>query len=169
MKKIISIAVISAIITTPAYALFCPTNYNQINLGDSIDQVQQQCGAPDSQTKTQADAPVPQEWSYYVQPDPLKPNTLKVTVAFDASGKATNVGVNGTSLVTTQICGGKNIHLGDTQDQIKAACGSPQIVNKMQPVVGAPAPTPTEVVTFKYNSTPPAVLTFTNGKLTERK
>jgi len=168
MKKLLPLTIAIMVFSHSAYALFCPNNFNQINLGDSIDQVTQECGKPDIQDTKDTSASGPQQWIYYIKPDPTRPkaNTLQVTIAFDASGKASNVGVNGTSLVTSKICNGNSVHLGDTTDQVKAACGAPAIVNTSGGSTSVP---PTTISTFTYQTNPPTILTFTNGKLTSRK
>ena len=34
-----------------SFAFFCPSNFSQINIGDSLDQVQKACGNPDAKTE----------------------------------------------------------------------------------------------------------------------
>ncbi len=162
-------------ITTTSYALFCPKNYNQIAIGDSIQQVEQQCGKPDGIKVSKGDNNGPQEWNYYVQPAMNNYTSMRIKGTQDASvkmaialngGKILNITVNGMSLANTTICGGRNISVGDTAESLKSACGDPVFVNKSAETSGVKPPDITE---YKYNSTPPTLLVFVNGQLQERR
>lgn len=160
-----------------SYALFCPNNFNQINIGDSIDYVTQQCGAPSTQNTKDKPQEGPQEWSYFipqtVSSDSLQQQqgTLKTSVTFDANDKAINISVNGIGVGSTTLCNSP-IQLGATREQVKAACGKPSFIDKQNgasDALGQPPP-PDKITTFVYGSgTTPATLTFENGKLTEKK
>src|SRR5688572_24511187 len=102
MKK--QLLLIFAFISFPTYAMFCPTNFTQIEIGDSMEKVKQQCGKPDEEKTQKSTANQPQEWNYYVKADPTQSTTMKMSVAF-ADNKVMNITVNGTTLVTTPICG----------------------------------------------------------------
>ena len=158
------------LIPSMSFAMFCPGNFNLINIGDSIDRVAQACGKPDSQETKNVSPNVPQQWDFYV---PLsvgtgtayqQQGTMKLTVVFDKDGKAINISVNGTGVGNTPICGNM-IQLGQTQDQIKAACGTPGFVNKQEPTDASGKPVQDKVVTYTYNSNPPVTMTFENGIL----
>jgi hypothetical protein len=110
-KKII-LAALACLVATPALAMLCPNNFNEINLGDPIEKVKEQCGQPDSEKASESKADSPQEWNYYVQVSPTDQATLKTTIAFN-KGKVTNMSVNGIGVSTTAICGGNNISVGD--------------------------------------------------------
>ncbi len=158
---------------TPAFALFCPTNFNQINIGDTIAQVQAQCGKPDFQKTTKEEGKGPQEWNYYVAPSthgygaPNMPGgqqaSLKMAIAING-GKVLNITVNGMSLASTTICG-NSVSVGDSIESVQGACGKPVFVNKSSQDDSKP----TEVTLYKYNSTPAVTLTFENGVLKDRK
>lgn len=159
------------------FGFLCPNNFNQINFGDTITQVQSQCGTPTKQeTKEVAsEAPVPQEWSYYIprtyvlsatnQPQ----MTLKTQIVFDDTGKAINISVNGLSVPSTTVCG-NTIQVGSSQDAIKAACGDPGFVNKQQPTSSSGAQTQKIKITeLTYATIPPVTLVFENGILKGKK
>lgn len=172
MKKILGVAL--AFVSSQTFAFFCPTNFSQINTGDTLEQVIAVCGAPDSTKTTTEEANTPQELTYYVNPtgsntgQPLPQVTsLKMTVAISAEGKVNNITVNGQSLITTPICNGNSIQVGDTFKTVKAACGDPGFVNKGQVANGAAKETKT--TELRYNSNPPATLIFVDGKLQARK
>ncbi|HLB58007.1 MAG TPA: DUF2845 domain-containing protein [Gammaproteobacteria bacterium] len=157
--------VIFALFSNQAYAMFCPTNFNTINIGDTIAAVEQQCGKPNSKKTHETKTGVAEEWNYYVQPDPTAPtSTLKMTIAL-LDNKIFNITVNGTSLVSTQICG-PTINVGDSTPTLTSACGKPAFINGGQK---QPSEKTTEVTEFTYNGTPSVVLTFEDGKLTEKK
>lgn len=164
MKKNFLFLAALLVLSRPAAAMFCPNGFNQINIGDTLEEVQQQCGKPDAKTEEKSAADVPQQWQYYVKSDPTNPASLNVTIAF-VNGKASNITVNGTSLASTSICG-SSVSVGNTTDQVKSACGSPSMVTKSQSDSSAPA---TVITRLKYNTTPPVTLVFENNKLTKRE
>lgn len=168
--------ILASMLITPSisYAFFCPTNFNQINFGDTTDQVKTSCGKPDKEEKKDAEASVPQEWTYYV-PQTVSmgtsqqaQGTLKTSVAFDKDGKAINISVNGLGVGESTICG-VPIQLGSTKDQIKTACGDPSSVVKQSNDASGNQEPPKQIVTFTYNSTPPQKLIFENDKLVKKE
>lgn len=171
-KMILSFALIS--LSTSASALFCPNNFNQMTIGDTIEQVQKACGKPDAEKKSHAEENGPQEWSYYVHPqtsnytgmstNSTQQAALKMSVAFN-EGKVVNITVNGMSLAATTICG-SGIAVGDLAKNVKSACGNPLVINKSSQ---SNDEKPAEIIQYKYNSTPPTTLIFENGILKERR
>jgi hypothetical protein len=165
------------LILTPAlsFAFFCPTNFTQINLGNTMEEVIAACGKPDTQDTKEKKPEGPQEWNYMV-PQTVSANymatptqgTLRTQMTFDSSGKAINISVNGIGVGATSICG-KPITLGDNRDTVKAACGDPVFVNKGSASTTSAQEQVIKVTTFIYNTNPPAKLIFENGKLTERQ
>lgn len=169
MKKIMTTLAIS-LFSTSSFAMFCPSGFNIIQIGDPIDQVVKLCGNPDTKKITKSTPTQPQEWNYFVKPDPTQQGTLKMSVAFDKDKKVINITVNGTSLVNTTICNGNTIQYGDTDEKVKAACGDPAYKN--QPAIDAAtaAALPiTEIAELTYNTAPPVTLIFENGKLKDHK
>ena len=161
-KKNIGI-ILSLFLCSNTFAMFCPTNFNNINMGDSMDQVQQTCGKPDSEnTKEVVPEGLPQEWGFYKSPQGALA-TLKVTIALDKD-KVVNISVNGASMVSTDICG-STISVGDSASSIKSACGKPSYTNQSQELQHA-TENKTKVTELKYGST---TLVFENGKLKTRK
>lgn len=155
-----------ALFSSTAFAMFCPTNYNEINIGDSLEQVLAQCGKP-TNTKSRDDtAQMPHEWTYYTQQSPSDPTSLRLTVAFD-KGVVTNMTVNNVGIASTQICKGNLISVGETEDQIKQACGDPGFVKEGNNPSGKVDIT--KVTELTYQGTPNVVLTFEDGKLKSRK
>ena len=162
------------LISPSSFAFFCPTNFNQINFGDSIEQVIQQCGKPDNQTGSimTDDSKVPQEWDYYISQSvssfsmtPMQ-GTLKTAITFDGTGKAISMMVNGIGVGSSTICNGNTVQLGDTQETVKKACGTPSFISKQT----SAEPLPQIVVSIiTYNTNPPVILKFENGKLTEKQ
>lgn len=151
-------------------ATFCPTNFSQIQVGDSTDQVQKQCGKPDKQETIEETASTPQEWNYYI-PQTVsigtpteQQGTLKTTVAFNSEGKVININVNGIGIGASTICG-PTIQLGDTEKAVKAACGTASFIAKQDPATAGPSAPPTTLTTFTYGTNPPVILQFKNGKL----
>lgn len=127
----LSTAIIILCCVTPTYAMFCPTNFNEIKEGDSIDTVQLKCGKAD-QEKTYESKPdkdyYPQEWSYMIRPSPVSQNGMRVSFIFQDK-KAASITVNGYGMSQTQICGSM-VQLGDSMEKIKKACGGPIFINR---------------------------------------
>jgi hypothetical protein len=153
-----------------AFAFFCPNNFSQIEMSNTIDQVTQACGKPDKEETKDAEPTVPQEWSYYipqtVAADTMEQQsgTLKASISFDKDGKAINISVNGIGVGSTTICGNHQVQLGSTMDQIKSACGKPSFINKQQPeTIGGVEQKKSKITTFTYGK---STLTFTDGILT---
>lgn len=164
-----------------SFAFFCPTNFNQISVGNTMDTVIATCGKPDKQETKEVKVEPPQEWSYYTPQQPQiifgKPNAsnVKTDITFNAAGNAVNITVNNMSAVSTTVCG-RTINVGDSREMVESACGKPSFINKqdqeatpgqLSDALGRPVP-PAIVTTFTYNSNPPVTLTFENGKLTEK-
>jgi hypothetical protein len=162
MKRLLCLAAL-LLPTASAYAMFCPGNLNQINIGDTTAQVIAQCGKPDKQASEKSSPDVPQEWGYYITADAQQQITLKVNVTI-VNKKAVNITANGMSLNYTTLCNGVTIQVGDTADSIQKACGKPQFINKSEPTSTTDMSTST-TTTFQYGNT---TLTFENDKLTSR-
>jgi hypothetical protein len=151
--------------------MFCPNNFNSINIGDSLDAVIAACGAPDSKKESKKTPFQPQEWTYYIQQPALGAGmvgTLKTTFAFDASGKMVNMSVNGAGESQSMICDNiTTLSLGDTTDKVEKVCGKPVTITQTNTAMGAPKPT--EVTELLYNGTPSVTLVFEDGILKERR
>jgi hypothetical protein len=175
--KIRCLVLASALISSPAFAMLCPGNFNTINVGDTLESVIQQCGKPDSYKTYDSTADAPQEWNYYVQvPSQLYGTigssgqaSLKTTVGF-AEGKVSNISVNGIGVSTTAICGG-TIQIGDTQDAVQKTCGKPQFINtgngaQQGSQNNGPA---AKMVDLTYTGGSGAIFVFKNNVLIQRK
>lgn len=153
-----------------SFAMFCPTNLNLINLGDTSQQVEAQCGKPNSIKTHDQEPNVPQEWNYYLSVSPGNPGgTLKVTFSF-ANNKIINMSANGIGVGATAICNGVNLQLNSsTMQDVKSACGEPAFISQPNPALNKnPAPK-IKIEEWAYTATStPATLVFTNGKLTGR-
>lgn len=174
LKKILNGMIMSITLTNTAFAFFCPTNFTQINMGDSIDQINQQCGKPALIETKKVEPTGPQEWNYYipqtVASDTLTPmqGSLKMQVTMDNKGKVININVNGIGVGATSVCG-NNIQLGDTKEAIKKVCGNPGYINKESTADLEKTHKADIMTTYIYKSDPPVKLIFTNGKLTSKQ
>ena len=175
MKKL-TMGLTLAILSThciESLAMFCPKGFNQINTGDTMNQVTLQCGPPDAKKTYSSPIPQPQEWDYFVKPDPSQSGTLKMAVVFDANQKVANITVNAQSLMSTPLCSPAaaqnntpGISVGDSMEKVKAQCGQAMFVNLGQSQGNPSSPAPSnEITEFTYNTTPVTILTFENGKL----
>ena len=159
--------------TQQSYAFFCPTNFNQIDAGNTIAQVTALCGEPEKKEEKTLEPFLPQEWVYYV-PQTVSANslqqvqgTLKVSFSFDKDKKSINISVNGLGVGATSVCG-PNLELGDDPDKVKAACGDPTFINKQEQTADQAKKEDMKTTTFIY-SNPPAKLIFENGKLVKQE
>ena len=170
--RLLQISLFLFSIADVSYAFLCPTNFKQINLGDSIAIVTSQCGAPNRQeSKTIKNLNTPQEWNYFI---PLpnntnlnasNPGTFKTQIAFDKNGKVINIAVNGMSVGATTICG-MNVQVGDEKQKVKSGCGEPSFINQPNiPEEKIPAVT---ITTYYYDTTPAMKLIFENDVLKSR-
>lgn len=167
-----SILVAILFIPSLSFAFFCPTNYSQINMDDSIDTVTKACGKPDSIEEREEKPLSPQEWNYYItQPMGSPVNfpvqaapSQKVTIAFDATGIAVNITVSGLGAGSTSLCG-PLIQLGDNIDRVTAACGKPSFVTTQDASLNTQPSV--KVTEFSYMN-PPSKLIFRDGKLAQK-
>jgi len=182
MRRLKLVLLLSTIVigySASSFAMLCPGNFNQVNMGDTLDAVKAACGKPDGEQSTENTEDGPQEWNYYVSVNPaftqnVSQNTtasLKTTVAFD-KGKVVNMSVNGVGVSNTAVCGA-TIQNGDTMDTVKAACGKPSFINRgtgSQAGTEDPNAKTTKTTTLTYMSAGNTVsLVFENGVLTDRK
>ncbi len=170
MRHAFRLVFIFLFLAQSAAAMFCPTNFNQITIGDTMDAVLKACGKPDAQKKLPPEDNGPQNWTYYVTTG--SNNTLgspqaslKVEVAFN-HGKVINITANAMSLAATTLCNNITSAVGDTAKAVTAACGKPVFIDKSQQ---NPANAQPPLLEYQYNTSPVVLLIFENGKLKERK
>lgn len=172
IKKIIFFSVVFLWVIK-SYALFCPTNFNQIEIGASIDQVTKLCGAPQTQTTKEIKKEGPQQWTYLIPQTVATPGlqqtegTLQTQITFDQGGNAVNISVNGIGVGSTTICG-TSVSLGDKRDSVKNACGDPAFINR-QTNGETDTKDKSKQTEFIYQTTPPYSLIFENGILKNMK
>lgn len=168
MKKHIPLLLVCLGLSSQAFALFCPGNFQLIQNGDSMDTVTQRCGKPDKILKLSAATPTgPEEWIYALSV--ANQGSLRMSVML-ADNRIVNIVVNGTGLTSTTVCG-TSISSGDTADTLKAACGQPLMINHG---AGNAAPADSQQQNagneeWTYNTSPPVTLVFQNSKLTGKK
>lgn len=172
-RKLMALILMS--LSFDAFAWMCPANFNQVGIGDTIEQVKQQCGTPVSETTSMRDPNVPQEWKYFImfnQPyqltyTPAKNTSprasIRMTVTF-VNDRAINITVEEQSLTSTSVCG-PTISTGDSQKSVERSCGKPTFIQKQTDSSTKPVPV-TELI---YNTGPPNTFIFEYGKLTDRR
>lgn len=156
------------------FAFFCPTNFNQIDIGITQQKVDELCGKPANVVDTQkpVEDKAPQEWTYFVKQNPLLgseiPGNIKATIAFDKDGKVINMTINGLSVSTANFCGGTQVQINSLRDNVKKSCGTPAYISRGEDA--GPPPAPIKQTEYQYTTTTPAVtLVFENGILVERR
>lgn len=183
------------IFSTNAYAIFCPTNFNNINYGDTLDQVLQQCGKPNTQNTYVKNPAVPQEWNYYLKIHPFDPVTTKMTLVFK-DDKVIYINIAGSNTANSVLCRTTR-HTDNNSQQMQLACGNPyqsqynvastticgpsiKIGDTPQAVefaCGKPIfvtqsqtqDTTSEITELSYQGMPTITLIFENGRLKQRK
>lgn len=169
------VAIILISFSFSAYAWMCPANFNQVGIGDTIEQVKQQCGTPVSEKTSMREPSGPQEWKYFImvnQPYQLTYTparnappraSIRMTVTF-VQERAINIMVEEQSLTSTSVCG-PTINTGDSQKSVERSCGKPTFIQKQIDPNAKPLPV-TELI---YNTSPPNTFIFENGRLTDRR
>lgn len=165
MKRLAGV-LFSLLLPGMAHAFFCPTNFSQINIGDTLDHIKQQCGKPDKEEMIDDAVSEPQEWNYYL-PQAVQINTvdtpiqgsMKVQFSFNLAGNIINMSVNGIGVGATTICNGQYLALGDNKDKVEAACGKPAITVKANDKTPQ---TPPKLTVIYYGKTK---FTFRNNQL----
>lgn len=107
------------------YALFCPTNYTTIKIGDTLEHVLEVCGPPATQNSFRNPTNAAQEWVYYLQDKLPAQSNAKMNVLFK-NDKVTNIEVFGASAPASAGSDEKCLALlqskGSTPELIKSAC-----------------------------------------------
>lgn len=173
MRQLILATMLCSTLTLPAlgYAFMCPSTFNQVEIGDSITDVEAACGQPSSKAEKDGPDNSPQTWTYYL-PSPGKSNmmfsgaagTLKTIISFDGSGNVMNILVNDISVGSIDNCNGL-VSVGDSKESVQDSCGKPGFINKQDTGGGSSGQAPNKVTEYTYNSNPPVVLVFSGGKL----
>lgn len=153
----------------------CPNTYRDVKVGDSMDIVTAACGQPTtvSTQQKQTNTPVTTTVWVYSQGGVLGSLNVKgvslslpsLTVAFDSDQKVSSISSQGSSTSSLGYCGmGKTIHIGDSQETVKAECGEPSMVNSQE----SSSTTTQNVVVWTYNYgpyKPQIIFKFENGLL----
>lgn len=173
-----------------AFAIFCPTNFSNIDLGNTIQQVQEVCGTPTSVNQYQKTKMSNQIWNYYIRAPGLNQNMAKMSVLF-RNDEVMNIhlhynseicpllltkkngqvvppfcikSINDEDVASTNLCGGF-IQVGNNAQAVQYACGQPAVI---QAVPGTETQ-PVDVTELHYDGPPKATLIFENGQLIDRQ
>ncbi|MEK6731253.1 MAG: DUF2845 domain-containing protein [Pseudomonadota bacterium] len=166
MKKILLLTLI--LIMPGAYAasyFFCNKTNQYVSLGDSLDQVQANCGAPASTTtktipnqKTQK----AERWIYDYKPNsiPAEPQKNALVVTF-VDNKATSIASSGQ---TPPCRSDVQLKKGDSPTLLYQYCKQP---SQKQTITLPDGPDQTQtIITYPNGQDATIQLTFTDGKLT---
>lgn len=163
--------------SSSSYAFVCPTNFSQVDFGDTLQQITDRCGKPDREESKEVEIDSgPQEWNYYIQQRPSvgvnsylgAQGRIKVQFIFDTSGSLIDISMNGVSVGSTPICGNM-LTLGATRDQVKSTCGEASFINKQSTDGSSNPNAKKKITTYFYNTSPPVKLIFENGVLKEKQ
>lgn len=180
------------IFSVVSYAMFCPTNFESINIGDSIDKVKMICGQPNSEQNSQGQSSS-EEWHYYVKSSAVSQATLPMIIvmqnnrvinitidnlisnngqvcqAFKTGGGDNKIvqtfcqNIDGPkSVANTQACG-QIIQVGDSSRTIESACGKPVMIKSLSVPQSEAG-----ITVLKYVGPPRTTLVFENNRLKMR-
>lgn len=190
MKHTLTAVVLVGIGLTPSLSsaaqTYCPEGHSYIQVGMTENQVLAACGQPTSRSKSNQ-APtqrVPMKQLIYSSTIPSQPypgitsdvlnpwsmpsgihNTYNIQFNI-VNNKVKSVQMNGSGTNAMSGCDSGTVQVGDTEDQVYAACGTPTQTNLSyinQPIAGN---TKTEIWIYQLDQYQPAIrLTFVNGSL----
>ena len=180
------------IYSSQVFAIFCPTSFTSINFGDTIEQIQQVCGNPNSVNQYKKNLMTNQVWEYYIKAPGFDQNMAKMSVLF-RDDQVMNINIhydpyaraqlclitdnnrmrvlpafcanpsNNQNVASTDICG-TVIQAGNTTQSVELACGQPAIIKNVPGTQNQSI----EITEFHYNGPPRVTLIFENGKLSDR-
>lgn len=179
-----------------AFAIFCPNNFNSINIGDTVQTVMQTCGAPASQSNYIKPIFLSQAWIYYVNPTfGINQGSNKLRVVFN-NDQVVNLTItenvrvcqpllqsNGYSVTNTNTSGRCNNPVISQQTRSipnSNACGGyislGNTMAQVEAACGKPVSTnhsqqpdsQKNITEFLYNGPPVTKLIFVDGVLTDR-
>lgn len=174
---------LSILFSTTTYAIFCPTNFTNIELGDSLQSVISQCGKPSAFNEYKSNGITALQWSFLIRPFDSNKGLKKLKVVFVANqvknitiedevdcqlgDPACQTSQNLENVYSTQACGFP-IKVGDTQQVVQVACGKPIMQQQVQ--LDDPSNTSTlKMAAALYEGPPRVLLIFENNVLRERR
>lgn len=164
--------------------VYCPQNSAYIHIGMSEAQVTAACGQPI--TKRNMDHPVTQKvpvkqliytnlnqgsvypglnniYSLWSIPSGSQGVGMEVDVI---NNKVSGIRINGSSSNAMNLCGGVNVQVGDSENQVYSACGNPSMVNNSFINQVIPSNQTPQVWIYQIDQyQAPMSLTFVNGTL----
>jgi hypothetical protein len=159
-----------------AESFYCANTNGAIATGDSMDDVQAECGAPtsvSSRTDTTSSTNNEMQWIYAAQGMTLSPQGtymrglvpyLTVTLQND---KVIQIQRTSNAMPTSITCGiSQTVGINSTGEMILLACGRPTMTQTIQ----TPNNSTQEVTVWTYNRgpyEPQIILDFEDGKLTQ--
>ncbi len=107
----------------------CPGGTNSVNLGDTPEEVQKQCGAPQAQNKVLQQETTKEVLQYQIsgQLTGYASNSFSITLEND---KVTQLSGGGNSKMMSLNCPNGNVALKADINTVRTACGTPFVDNK---------------------------------------
>lgn len=194
MKKLILVMI--SLLSNTSFAFFCPTNFQTINVGDSLEQVIAICGPATSQkVLTMNNQPTDEAWTYYKQLNSFDPSTVPVRIVFK-DNQVIHINIDIDNNTANKICqtnaqfmqnsrvadaclaNANNMHSVAKTTICGAAISIGDAKQNVLIACGKPVevkslqpfnqPTPEARTELDYNSTPRVALIFQNNQLVER-
>lgn len=179
------VVLISLFLTQSTFAYYCSTRQANgfISVGDTMDQVRKACGDPTEEGKPslyQDSQLVTTQYWVYENTQVSNTNVLAIkqtrvvtreapTVVVEITeGKVTNITQGGNEAQSGYCASmGNTIQIGDSIDQVNAACGNPTYMNTEQHQKNTSPPQEKVIWTYQWEPyTQPLKLEFIGGKLT---
>lgn len=158
---------------------FCPQNHKYIQVGMSMAQVIDACGAPISRQQSAVPATTKVEVKQLMFNREASPRAFygvwQIPVGVNSGGdlevdiindKVAEIHVNGSSENAFSFCNGNSVQIGDPVTSVYNSCGNPSMSNSTfiyQPIESNEAPEIWIYQPTQYQS--PISLTFVNGNL----
>src|SRR5438128_2336437 len=127
MKQILF--VILFFISMSVFALPCPKTGNIIYKGDSIDDVKNACGKPDSVSTDLKVINKVQKWVYYRSQFYNQPN-IKLSILIQ-NNAVVNIKAGRDNVTSTNLCG-VIFSISDNSQQVLNACGEPLLRENLE-------------------------------------
>ena len=180
IKRLLIISIMIGI-SSNVYAYFCSSSkgHGYINIGDTIQQVQNTCGMPESRVSDDIGGNklgTVEYWTY--TPHPLqalfgatKPKNAveePPAITFEIlDNKVISIETENKQVKSSNHCTNSvYMSIGDSADALKQKCGPPTVTRIENKVLSTPKQ---KIETWTYNIPPgvPTVLQFTNGVLSK--
>lgn len=151
---------------------YCPTTFQNVKVGDNMDDVRAACGNPTATNTQQQQTSTPTtvtQWVYTLGLFSIKGVTVDLptlTIAFDSNQKVMQIDRSG-AFVSAGYCAANGmVNIGDPASAVLLTCGRPSFISTREQAVT----TANSITEWTYNNgpyKPQIIFDFQDGKLTQ--